>query len=233
MFKIPDAEIGAAFGAAVGHLIFFHFLDGREVSTSISQSWVSVVSFGLVQIFALSLGTSVTTGMAQLLWWYLRRKSFKLKTVDNMFSMHSRTISILDYAAWKGAPVLAVCALFVLCLPIVSVFPPGAMMVVFAEVPVVEAHSVPIFDPKWRAQNNSNWLADHTTIWYGPESQTNGLTLGSGSWLVIENSRIGSANESSGAHKMAPFCFIRTPSSLRLSYSHHLSVVRTALTRLS
>ena len=90
-----------------------------------------------------------------------------------------------DFTAWYRAPLMIIFAICLLGLKVVTIFPPGALVVIFAEMPETFEHSVPVYDPEWRSGNNTAYLADHTTIWYydfDTDAASAGLMIDGGEW---------------------------------------------------
>jgi len=107
----------------------FMFLDNKPVS-SYRQPYVTTASTILASIFGLSLQVALGTAFTQRLWSILRQSAYKLRIIENLFTMRSNPYLALRKAVLRSAPLLSLFTILLWSLQIVTNFPPGALTVV-------------------------------------------------------------------------------------------------------
>ncbi|KAJ9603775.1 hypothetical protein H2200_011961 [Cladophialophora chaetospira] len=135
-----------ALSAAATHLAAFFYLDGRLVNDSIPQAYVSTLSVALTHIFSVAISTCLTTGMAQALWYHLRKKPLPLHTVDNLFKLLQNPFGILDLKIPFIAPFMVIFAVVLLAIRIAVIFPPGALVVALAQSEATRVYNLQAAD---------------------------------------------------------------------------------------
>ncbi|EMR90386.1 hypothetical protein ACHAP3_008901 [Botrytis cinerea] len=168
---IATAFIAGMLSASAHYLVFW-ILNGRDVDSSIPQSWVSPISTALGRAFSISLGVALGTAYTQLLWNRLRRSPTKIGTIECLFLMQSNPLKLVSLAALKTSPLLWLAAAFIPIVPTATIFPPGAIVV----VPSPQTYSyntlVPTYDFDYRGQNDSyENLAVNALFLMGPDGE--------------------------------------------------------------
>ncbi|KIW90773.1 uncharacterized protein Z519_08556 [Cladophialophora bantiana CBS 173.52] len=167
-----------ALAAAVTHLAMFLYLHGRLVDDGIPQAYVSTISAALTHLFSMGFSTCMAVGMAQALWYYLRKKPLPIRTVDNLFKLLQNPLGALDLTILLTAPFMVLFAVVLLILRIAVIFPPGALVIALAEYETVRAYNVKVADysqpPAYLSFSNGTWPASH-----------DGLTTANGIWRTL------------------------------------------------
>jgi hypothetical protein len=107
----------------------FRFLDNKPVS-SYRQPYVTTASTILASIFGLSLQAAQGIAFTRRLWSILRQSAYKLRIIENLFTMRSNPYLALRWAVLQSAPLLSLFTIVLWSLQIVTNFPPGALTVV-------------------------------------------------------------------------------------------------------
>ncbi|KAH7402200.1 hypothetical protein DE146DRAFT_631451 [Phaeosphaeria sp. MPI-PUGE-AT-0046c] len=120
-----------AFIFALGHYLLYDNLNGSPLDTeSLSQSEVSSLALLLVTLFKASLTASVGSCFAQHLWLILRGRATSISLVEKLFVLRSNALALGDPRAIRRAPILFLMALYVWCIGIAMIYPPGSLIVV-------------------------------------------------------------------------------------------------------
>lgn len=80
LIKIITDSLIEGIAIAVGHLLFFRFLDGERVSDHIPQTFVSAISTAFITAFSTRLILALSYSLVQVLWYLLRSYSMRLST---------------------------------------------------------------------------------------------------------------------------------------------------------
>jgi len=123
-------------------------LNGRPVDTSfLTQTQVSAVSILLGTIFKAALTASMGMCFAQHLWYLLRGTTMTLSTVEMLFVIRTNIIALLNPHGIRRAPLLFLMALLIWCVGIATVYPPGALVVVFKPQDFTEPRNLSVMNP--------------------------------------------------------------------------------------
>ena len=143
----PTDAVRALF-AALGHFMLVKHLNGRAVDTSfLTQTQVSAVSILLSTIFKAALTASMGMCFAQHLWYLLRGTAMSLSTVEMLFIIRTNIFALLNpHGIWK-APLLFLMALLIWCVGLATIYPPGALTVVFQAQDFTEPRNLSIMNP--------------------------------------------------------------------------------------
>ncbi|KAM5527875.1 hypothetical protein FOXYSP1_19749 [Fusarium oxysporum f. sp. phaseoli] len=157
--------------SAAGHYFFFRYLNEREADIS-SQSWVSNISIAFVRVFSISLGSTLGIAYTQLLWRRLRGTPLKVSTIDSLFQISSNPLKLLDTSGITKAPILWLTAAFLPCVPIATIFPPGALIIYQPAITANSSMSVPWYDFDYRGNDSSyQSLAAHALFTLGSDGE--------------------------------------------------------------
>ncbi|KAE9372515.1 hypothetical protein N431DRAFT_457224 [Stipitochalara longipes BDJ] len=140
---------------AIGHFLFFRFLDGKDVESIIRQSYVATISNLFARAFSLCVGIALGTSYTQLLWRSLRQQFFPIGTIDSMFSMSTGPLNLLHLQNLLKNPILWLTALLLPLVPLATTFPPGALTVTFVPISWTKQMQVPTYSLNYRGTNDS------------------------------------------------------------------------------
>lgn len=107
-------------------------------SHRLSQSQVSSVVLLLVTCFKAILTASVGMCFAQHLWLILRGRETSISLIEKLFTSRTNALALFDPRVIARAPLLFLMALYVWCIGIAMIYPPGSLTV--ASVPHVSTH---------------------------------------------------------------------------------------------
>ncbi|EMC97018.1 hypothetical protein BAUCODRAFT_23420 [Baudoinia panamericana UAMH 10762] len=108
---------------ALGHGIFYRCLHNRDVGI-IDQRLSTSIGTAFAFLVKASLGTAIATAYAQLLWRTLLSRAHTVEMIDSLTSLLGSVLELrLDY------PLLIALAVIFWTIPIVAIFPPGALSV--------------------------------------------------------------------------------------------------------
>lgn len=117
--------------AAVGHLLYYHSLDGSRVSSSsVSQEWNIRIGTGLALIAMTAWTVTVVVAQAQRVWQTQDQKQLGLNTIDAVLT------AATDFSAFRRGSMLAraklatLLAFVVWLIPLSAVFTPATLTVV-------------------------------------------------------------------------------------------------------
>jgi hypothetical protein len=129
--RIWLTSVVLALGIAIGHFIFASFLDSRAVPAKgiFRQSYESAISTALVFCFRAALTTALSSAFLQRLWRSFRSKPMKASTIESLLAVLQSPLNLLQKDVVRNAKLEWLFALCYLCIPIATIFPPGALTV--------------------------------------------------------------------------------------------------------
>lgn len=143
----PTDVLRALF-AALGHFMLVEHLNGRPVDTSfLMQTQVLAVSILLSTIFKAALTASIGMRFAQHLWYLLRGTAMSLSTVEMLFVIRTNILALINPHGIRRAPLLFLMALLIWCVGLATVYPPGALIVVFQAQEFTEPRNLSVMNP--------------------------------------------------------------------------------------
>ena len=114
--------------AAIGHHLFYVYLDGKQVSeVAIPQSWVIRVGTAFAYLFKASLVAAVGIAFCQRLWYSARRSALQIQSLDAMFGVLANPLKFVNADLILRTKLLFLMAVIAWILPIPAIFSPGAM----------------------------------------------------------------------------------------------------------
>ncbi|KAH0541678.1 hypothetical protein FGG08_003841 [Glutinoglossum americanum] len=118
-------------GAAVfvGHYMFFRYLDRKSID-SFDQSLKSNINVAFTVCFRATLGISLSLAFTQRLWHTFRSKPLRASTIDYLFSILNNPRSLLTWDVIKCAKFEWLFALVCWSIPLATILPTGALIVV-------------------------------------------------------------------------------------------------------
>ena len=105
------------FSLSIGILISFanHLfntvIDGHSAGGATEQQWVRRLETAFAFSSKLFLAMSTTIAYNQCLWYYVQQNTYRVASVDAMFSATSNLFRFLHRGVWCGRPVLTMIAL--------------------------------------------------------------------------------------------------------------------------
>ena len=128
--------------------MLFKHLNGRPVDTSfLMQTQVSAVSILLSTIFKTALTASMGMCFAQHLWYLLRGTAMSLSTVEMLFVIRKNILALLNPQGIRRAPLLFLMAMLIWCIGLATIYPPGALIVVFQAQEFTESRNLSVMNP--------------------------------------------------------------------------------------
>lgn len=80
-------------------------------------------------VFKATLTASIGSCFAQHLWLVLRTDTTSVSLIEKLFVLRSNVIALGDPKAISRAPILCSMALYVWCIGIATIYPPGSITV--------------------------------------------------------------------------------------------------------
>ncbi|KAG8898030.1 hypothetical protein FRC01_011057, partial [Tulasnella sp. 417] len=115
---------------AIGHHLFYDWVDGRAVgsSPSVPQVWVIRVGTAFAFAFHTILAACLGFVICQLLWFTTRRNFLSLNDINTLYLVERRDlVSTILSNAIRRAPLLVAVTLLSFLLPVASVFTPASL----------------------------------------------------------------------------------------------------------
>ncbi|KAF5689603.1 hypothetical protein FCIRC_1298 [Fusarium circinatum] len=163
---------------AIGHHLYYHYLDGRIVKTQNQQEWFLRVGTGIAFLARALLSAAVGFAYTQILWRTLRSKSVTIEGVNSLFGVLHNAWDFTTWELWTAAPALAAVAIIAWALPLIAVITPATLTVQVSDRPnitVVDA-PIPLLD-----YNNMLNFAQFTGVggvgYYAPSSYVSRVLL--------------------------------------------------------
>ncbi|KAH9986110.1 hypothetical protein F4779DRAFT_632448 [Xylariaceae sp. FL0662B] len=120
------AFVLVGFFGAPGHHFYYERLHGQEVQDS---QWPSRFGIALSFFVKIALVGSVETAYKQRAWLTVKKRDFKISTLDTIFSACSNPFWFLDRQFVSGAFSAALLALLVWCLPLCAIASPSTLTI--------------------------------------------------------------------------------------------------------
>lgn len=123
-------------------------LSGKTASGpgSISQSYVATLSHLLGLLFRATLCSSLAVAFTQHLWHLLKAEFIRVSSIELLFKITSDPSLLIRLDVVRTAPTLFILAVFTWLLPIAVTFPPGALIVIPAQVQTLHDYVVPTYN---------------------------------------------------------------------------------------
>lgn len=90
---------------AVGHHLFYHFLNGQHVDQVIPQVWVINIATAFTFLCKTFLVLAAATAFAQCEFRDLRRKGLNVEDVDSLSQMLGDPLGLLLLKLWWKVPI--------------------------------------------------------------------------------------------------------------------------------
>ncbi|EXJ76753.1 uncharacterized protein A1O5_01261 [Cladophialophora psammophila CBS 110553] len=119
----------AAIVSAIVHHILYSSLNGRSVTYDFEQQLVTSAGTALAFFVKVLLAVSSALAFTQCLWFSLRSRSVKIRTMDSIFGVLGNPLEFLDLRFWLGHPVLFLTAATTWLIPLSAIFTPATISV--------------------------------------------------------------------------------------------------------
>ncbi|KAH7190033.1 hypothetical protein BKA60DRAFT_548036 [Fusarium oxysporum] len=129
---------------AIGHHLYYHYLDGRVIKSQNQQEWFLRVGTGIAFLARALLSAAVGFAYTQILWRTLRSKSVTIEGVNSLFGVLHNAWEFTTWELWTAAPALAVVAIIAWALPLIAVITPATLTVQVSDHPNVTVVDAPI-----------------------------------------------------------------------------------------
>ncbi|KAF5572748.1 hypothetical protein FPANT_12852 [Fusarium pseudoanthophilum] len=163
---------------AIGHHLYYHYLDGRIIKSQNQQEWFLRVGTGIAFLTRALLSAAVGFAYTQILWRTLRSKSVTIEGVNSLFGVLHNAWDFTTWELWTAAPALAAVAIIAWALPLIAVITPATLTVQVSDRPnitIVDA-PIPLLD-----YNNMLNFAQFTGVggvgYYAPSSYVSRVLL--------------------------------------------------------
>lgn len=97
---------------AIGHHIYFASLHGTQAASSVRQQWPTAIGTASSFLVVTLLRAANCAAYTQYIWSLVRRRSYKLSTLDKMFALTTEPIGLLGWEIIKHAKIALFVALF-------------------------------------------------------------------------------------------------------------------------
>ncbi|PNP81395.1 hypothetical protein FNYG_05201 [Fusarium nygamai] len=129
---------------AIGHHLYYHYLDGRIIKSQNQQEWFLRVGTGIAFLTRALLSAAVGFAYTQILWRTLRFKSVTIEGVNSLFGVLHNAWDFTAWELWTAAPALAVVAMIAWALPLIAVITPATLTVEVSDRPNITVVDAPI-----------------------------------------------------------------------------------------
>jgi len=113
--------------AAVGHDRFYSYLNNRQIEDSVPQTWAIRIGNAFAYLFKTALVAAVSVAYAQGFWFFVRRKSLCISSLDNYFAVLYNPLSFFNRDLLQNTTLLFGLAMVSWLLPLAAVFSPGTL----------------------------------------------------------------------------------------------------------
>jgi hypothetical protein len=127
----------------IGHHLCYNYLNGKPVA-NYSQAWILRVATGAAFLVKVIFAISVGIALSQVKWFTVRRRHFKIGSLDKMFTLESSLLSFFsrDLCA---APLVLLMAALLWSFGIISILTPSTLSVTYTTHTLSRPCKVPIF----------------------------------------------------------------------------------------
>jgi hypothetical protein len=114
--------------AAISHHLFYSHLHNLEIQeAAVPQKWATRIGNAFAYLFKTALVAAVAVAYAQGFWFFVRRKSLEIRSLDYSFSVLSNPLLLFNINSFQKTTLLFGLASVSWLLPISAVFSPGAL----------------------------------------------------------------------------------------------------------
>jgi hypothetical protein len=113
---------------ATSHHLFYTYLNNREIEeAAVPQNWAIRIGNAFAYLFKTSLVSAVAVAYAQGFWYFVRRRSFEIGSLDKFFGVLYNPISFFSTDLFQKTTLLFGLAVVSWLLPLSAVFAPGSL----------------------------------------------------------------------------------------------------------
>lgn len=112
---------------AIGHHRFYSYLNNRQVEDSVPQAWAIRIGNAFAYLFKTALVASVAVAYAQGFWFFVRRKSLAIGSLDKYFGVLYNPLSFFNTDLLQQTTLLFGLAMVSWLLPLAAVLSPGTL----------------------------------------------------------------------------------------------------------
>lgn len=102
----------AGFGVAIGHHFYYRSLHGTQAGSTARQQISTAIGTGLSFLVVTLLRAGGCAAYAQYVWQLVRRKAYKLSTLDKMFALTTEPYGFFSWEMLKHAKFAMLVAIF-------------------------------------------------------------------------------------------------------------------------
>ncbi|TVY44929.1 hypothetical protein LSUB1_G000574 [Lachnellula subtilissima] len=177
-WKTPAVMLASyvlAIGIAVGHLLFFQHIDGKEADGAhqiVSQSYVSTASNILANGYGYALRSALAIAFAQYLWRLFRVSALKVSTIEDLFLVRANPLLLLKGAVLRATPFLCSSVLLMWALQVAIGFPPGAITVVTRQKISYNITNIPSYNASFMGNGSGTDAETYALITLAPDTDS-------------------------------------------------------------
>jgi len=112
---------------AIGHHQFYSYLNNRQIEDTVPQTWAIRIGNGFGYLFKTVLVAAVGVAYAQGFWFFVRRKSLEIASLDKYFGVLYNPLSFFNTDLLQHTTLLFALAVVSWLLPLAGVFAPGTL----------------------------------------------------------------------------------------------------------
>ncbi|KAJ5436852.1 hypothetical protein N7445_007737 [Penicillium cf. griseofulvum] len=127
----------------IGHHLCYNYLNGKPVA-NYSQAWILRIATGAAFLVKVIFAISVGIALSQVKWFTLRRRHFKIGSLDKMFTLESSLLSFFSRDL-LAAPLVLIMAALLWSFGIISILTPSTLSVTYTTHTLSRTCKVPIF----------------------------------------------------------------------------------------
>ncbi|EYB28031.1 hypothetical protein FG05_35257 [Fusarium graminearum] len=120
---------------AVGHHLFYDYLNSRIVQSQNQQEWFLRIGTGMAFLVRTLLSAAIGIAYVQILWRTLRSKSVTINGINSLFGVSHNAWDLTTLELWTAAPALTVVALIAWALPLIAVVTPATLSIEISSEP--------------------------------------------------------------------------------------------------
>jgi hypothetical protein len=88
---------------AIAHHSYYQYLDGRITGSADDQQWSSRIGTGFSFLIIALFKTTCDEVYTQLVWVLVKRRPYKLDSVDRLFQLHRQPFGYFSWELWITA----------------------------------------------------------------------------------------------------------------------------------
>ncbi|QPC71977.1 hypothetical protein HYE68_002729 [Fusarium pseudograminearum] len=125
----------AGLALAIGHHLFYDYLNGRIVQSQNQQEWFLRIGTAMAFLVRALLSAAIGIAYVQILWRMLRSKSVTINGIDSLFGVSHNAWDLATLELWTAAPALTIVALIAWALPLIAVITPATLSIEISSEP--------------------------------------------------------------------------------------------------